>query len=389
MGNKKSYQRGNVRLCGRKWYGSFRQAVLDPSTKERRFKQRSVVLGLRSELSKSAARELLEQVITRETGNIVGGSEERSAPVTFGWFVRNRFFPLKEGVWRPETAKTKRLLIERNLIDAFDSTPMERIDRFTLQLHLNSLAKTRDFSTVLQMRAYLKSIFAEACDMGFVTKDVARLLTVPTQLRETDRTTLTWEQLGTALASLPLRDRVLLETDMTTALRPGELFALRWRCFDYEQGTMRLSETLYRGELRPWGKTRAALTTVHIPRELADALQEWRRQCPNSAPDAPIFPDTCGGFMDSSNYRKRVLHRLAKDLKLPKLTFQVIRRTVATLAQTKGSLKDVQGILRHTRAATTLDVYVQQVPESVQATLDAISAELRSKSLAVSAAANC
>ena len=84
-----------------------------------------------------------------------------------------------------------------------------------------------------------------------------------------------------------------------------------------------------------------------------------------------------------------MLHRLAKDLKLPKLTFQVIRRTVATLAQTKGSLKDVQGILRHTRAATTLDVYVQQVPESVQATLNAISAELRSKSMLVGAAANC
>ncbi len=45
--------------------------------------------------------------------------------------------------------------------------------------------------------------------------------------------------------------------------------------------------------------------------------------------------------MDSSNFRHRVLHRLAEELELPKLTFQVIRRTIATLAQNKGTVKDV------------------------------------------------
>ena len=81
--------------------------------------------------------------------------------------------------------------------------------------------------------------------------------------------------------------------------------------------------------------------------------------------------------MDSNNYRKRVLHKLADDLELPKLTFQVIRRTIATLAQKKGTVKDVQGLMRHSRTATTTDVYMQEIPESVQATVDAINAELR------------
>jgi integrase len=44
----------------------------------------------------------------------------------------------------------------------------------------------------------------------------------------------------------------------------------------------------------------------------------------------------------------------------------VIRRTIATLAQKKGTVKDVQGLLRHSRAATTTDVYMQEIPESVQ-----------------------
>jgi integrase len=68
---------------------------------------------------------------------------------------------------------------------------------------------------------------------------------------------------------------------------------------------------------------------------------------------------------------------LERELELPKLTFQVIRRTIATLAQKKGTVKDIQGVLRHSRIATTTDVYMQEIPESVQRTVDAISAELR------------
>ena len=74
-----------------------------------------------------------------------------------------------------------------------------------------------------------------------------------------------------------------------------------------------------------------------------------------------------------------MLQALADELELPKLTFQVIRRTIATLAQKKGTVKDVQGLLRHSRAATTTDVYMQEIPEGVEATVDSISQELRRK----------
>src|SRR5580692_4866137 len=84
-----------------------------------------------------------------------------------------------------------------------------------------------------------------------------------------------------------------------------------------------------------------------------------------------------GGFLDTDNYRKRVLHKIARELQLPKLTFQVIRRTIATLAQKKGTIKDVQGVIRHSRTATTTDVYMQEIPASVQSTINSINSELR------------
>jgi hypothetical protein len=61
------------------------------------------------------------------------------------------------------------------------------------------------------MRAYIRDIFAEAVDQDFLVKDPARKLKVPAQLRATDTTTLTWDQLRLALSKLSLRDRILLE----------------------------------------------------------------------------------------------------------------------------------------------------------------------------------
>ena len=159
---------------------------------------------------------------------------------------------------------------------------------------------------------------------------------------------------------------------MTNALRPSELFVLKWKCFDCQASAMSVTETVYKGNIRPWGKTKKSLSVIHIPHQLSLSISGERGglECPDSSPEAFIFANQAGGFLDTDNYRKRVLHKLARDLKLPKLTFQVIRRTIATLAQKKGTVKDVQGLMRHSRTATTTDVYMQAIPESVQSTVN-------------------
>ena len=373
-----SHQKGYVTPRGKQWYGYFRKTVKDPATNEEKTVRVTAILGLRSKMSKSEARDALEREITKQNGQSASGNRiMNDGSVTFGWFVKNRFIPLKEAAWKEETAKTKKLLIERDLVDDLGEIPLENFDKFSLQVHMNKLAQTRSKDRVLQMRAYLRDIFAEAVDQDFLAKAPARKVKVPSQLRDTDTTTLTWDQLRKALAELDLKDRILLELEMTNALRPSELFALKWRCFDQSVSTMKVTETAYKGKIRPWGKTRKSLSSVHIPQGLASDLQKWRALCPDASPDAFIFPNQDGGFLDTDNYSKRVLHKLATKLELPKLTFQVIRRTIATLAQKKGTVKDVQGLLRHSRTATTTDVYMQEIPESVQATVNLINLELR------------
>lgn len=115
---------------------------------------------------------------------------------------------------------------------------------------------------------------------------------------------------------------------------------------------------------------------MHLPDDLAAELRQWKGECPNPSRDAFIFPNADGGFMDTSNYRGRVLKPLADKLGIPKLNFQVIRRTIATRAQSLGSVKDIQSHLRHSRADTTANEYMQELPESVQQMVGTVYAML-------------
>ncbi len=359
-----SHQEGSVLLRGKRWYGFYRKDVLDPETEESRSVRVCVRLGLKTEITRAAAREMLRSEIAKQTGQLSDGRLLKDA-VTFEWFVRNRYFPLRQGDWRPETAKEKTAQIEIDLISKFGTRILESLDKFELQTHVNHLARTYCQDRVKQARSYLKSIFDEAIEQEFLVKDPSRTLKIPKNLRPKDKQVLTWDQMGAILAQAKRRDRLVLMLDMTDALRPSELFALRWQSFD-NANTLSLTETVYRRQIRAFGKTTKSLGKMHLPDGLAAELKLWQSECPDPSPKAFMFPNADGGFMDTSNYRSRILKPLAEGLGIPKLNFQVLRRTMATRAQNLGSVKDIQSHLRHSRADTTANEYMQELPESVQ-----------------------
>jgi integrase len=358
--------------------------VLDPNTGESKWKKQRVgVLGPKSKMTKHQAQDSLDVTIAQKTGGTTQPrADERIA--TLGWFTRNRFFPLREGsTWKQETAAIRKIEIEQDILAAFGNLPLAQIDKVMLQTNLNDLARKLSAGRAQHARFYMKAIFEEAIDQDFVQKNPARKLILPKELRPVDKTTLTWNQLRLVLASVPLRDRILLVLDMTETFRPSELFALRWSDFDMDSQTLTVSQTAFRGKLRDFGKTKKSLRTVHLPAGLANELWLWKQEGPDCSPGAFIFPNSRkrngamkNGFIRTDNYRARALKKLAEELGLEKLNFQVLRRTIATLAQTKGNVKDVQGILGHTKADTTVNVYMQQIEEGVKRTLDAIYAEL-------------
>ena len=69
--------------------------------------------------------------------------------------------------------------------------------------------------------------------------------------------------------------------------------------------------------------------------------------------------------MRDNNILVRHIKPAARKLGIEWVNWQVLRRSYATWLQQAGvDVKDAQGLMRHSRASTTMDIYQQLVPES-------------------------
>ena len=93
-------------------------------------------------------------------------------------------------------------------------------------------------------------------------------------------------------------------------------------------------------------------------------------------PDDLVFQSVATGApMRDNNILCRHIKPAARGLGLGWVNWQVLRRSCATWLQQAGvDIKDAQGLMRHSRASTTQDVYQQVVPESQQQAVRKLSA---------------
>jgi hypothetical protein len=62
----------------------------------------------------------------------------------------------------PDTARVT-LLIQQDLIEDFEVVPLQNFDKFTLQVHLNKLAKNRSSDRVLQIPTCSRKTLRAKC----------------------------------------------------------------------------------------------------------------------------------------------------------------------------------------------------------------------------------
>jgi integrase len=405
--NKLRGQRGHVRLEGRSFIGYWNTYTYDESTEERKRKQKSVRLGPKS-MGKFEAEKRLAEFIEKSIG-------PQSAPVidsalSFEKFARDRWMPLKEPKWR-NSSRDGALHVLGHIYKKFGNTALDKIEKIALQNWLNDMAKKYSRSLVLHSRFYLKSILDEAVEQNYLLKNPAKKLEIP-RTKRVDKTVLTAEQFRAVIAELKPPYDLLFRVGIASALRPSELFALRWKDFNSEAGTFTLNQSVYRGEIRPFTKTTEedegdlSLITVTIPGKLVRELVEYRGlhrkdvvlkkpERKDYATEAAyvtalkvklkelegkysskyslhysdqdfIFSTKEGTIMHKENVLFRVLRPIKEKLGIPVLNFQILRRTMATLSQRAGSVKDVQALLRHKTPDVTASEYMQSVPETTR-----------------------
>jgi integrase len=420
------HQEGRVEERGEKskrWYGHYYVYVRDAAGKEVR-RHVGVALGQKAELRKWEAKEKLKKfiaaaaaieeqlrrlvdernldaaqqaalqekvqsLISSESDPELGAARAiaflntRVQPVadrlTLDWYTRERFLPMKEAGWAPSTRETNLYHINQHILPGLGAVPLARLDKFKCQTFLNELARPREgmpfgfsFTVIDHNRTMLKAILEEAVDAELIGRNPARKLLNP-DTREPEKFVLAKSQARALLEALPFRDRLMAMIAAFCALRPGEIFGLRWSSWRGDH--LQIEGTAWRGVLRPGkAKTKGSKAAIVLPDVLIPALKMWREHCGNPLAEALIFPSEQQTPMRPENWLRRRIKPIAAKLKISvPVNFQVLRRTFATNAQGFGGMKDVQTHLRHTDIATTANVYTQPVAESVRKLVNAVT----------------
>lgn len=366
------------------WTGRYSRWIVNAATGEKIRLQKSFTIGPVDTITKSEARRLLRVRIEREL-NLRSDSR-----ITMQHFVETRWVPLRESTWRPSTKSINEYMLS-HINKRFGTTAIEDCDAVSLQLFLDQLSKSYSGSLVRHVRILLKSIMADAVDGDFLRKNPARLLRVPAVLKPVSKTVLSIEQIQKLLSVAKGRDRIIILLCLICALRPSELFALRYRSLDVENGLLNITESVYKGVVRNFCKTTDEnspinLTQVFLPQELVIELVAFR-MLEDGYPDDFIFssstlnkpllkenfqhrnldPLTCKAFHDGSCAKAGIKCRGAG---VPKINYQVFRRTCSTHAQHLGSPTSLASVLRHSKVSTSLDHYVQPQAEATRRLVD-------------------
>jgi len=189
--------------------------------------------------------------------------------------VEHRWRPTVEGNWSPTTKKTNQCFIAA-ILTKFGDKALWELDCIDLQNWFNNLARDYSRSMVFHCHTYLKSICSEAVDQDFLPKDPARKLKRP-KTRKPDETILDWNTYQLVIeAAETVRDELAIKIGSGTAVRPGELFAFRWRslkALPNGRHALKVTETVYKSKIRPWAKTEGSEDYVPLPKRLAIELE--------------------------------------------------------------------------------------------------------------------
>lgn len=151
-------------------------------------------------------------------------------------------------------------------------------------------------------------------------------------------------------------ERVLFVAAVLTGLREGELLGLKWGDIDWVNCQVCVRRTYnYRRFYKPKSKT--SRRRVDLAPGLVSELKRWKLACPPGDLDL-VFPTKIGTPQDATNMLRRQFFPALRRAGLPKIRFQDLRHTYASLLIDQGEYpKYIQDQLGHSTITLTMDIY--------------------------------
>jgi integrase len=248
---------------------------------------------------------------------------------------------------------------------ADDIKPLN-IQRWLKSLHTD---KGLAWTTISKLRGIMHRVYK----VGILHEHVAKnpVLNAETRSKSTYRAIIiTPAQTVAILKSLPSPlHYTLVLTCAATALRSSEILALRWSDVLWHEGRIRISKRWAKGED---GETKTDASDGYVPLHpvLAEHLKDWHQQTPYSKEKDFVFPSLLAEGkvpLSSCSFVKDHLRPAAKAVGVPivdgqRFGLHNLRHSLSNWLVNKGKVepKTVQGLLRHSKIQTTLDLYTQE-----------------------------
>ena len=288
-----------------------------------------------------------------------------------------------EQVYKPTVKQLSyqqyRSIVRNHLVPVLGNVSLQKLTAEKIQaLYTRRLNEGLAPRTIVLIHAVLHSALENAVKWGLVSRNVAKLVSLP-RIERYEAQTLTAEQ-AVMLLEVARESRIeaLLIMAVTTGMRQGELLALRWDDVDFEQGVVYVRHTVNRvvgyGYKETEPKTKASRRRIVLPDVALEALKQHRLHQDQIRIEAGnkwserglVFCNGYGGFLNAERVVAK-FHKLLVDADLPYMRFHDLRHSAATILLAAGvHPKVVQERLGHSKIAMTLDVYSHVLPSMQQ-----------------------
>jgi integrase len=326
--------------------------------------RRSKVLGRCSQMSRGEAESILSAILQP----INRGVARESRPVyTFEQFVDGVYLPFCRRSWKESTGGTSEQIVKTHLSSEFGKQLLHAIRRDELQDFLDRSALELGSSIVKHLRWFLNAIFKLAVSDGLVLSNPAAELRIPKKCQPgRAMRPLTEGEVRKYLEVFNLRERLIAQLAVFEGLRPGEIFALRWKVV--RNGVIRVDQRVYKRvfDTPKNGKAREGA----ISDGTSELLKQWIELAQDTRPDAFVFPSEAQATpLSADNLWRRTMKPKLDKVGLGWATFQVLRKTNASLSKKAGVDPKVASDQRGHGVGVSLEVYtnsdIEQKREAV------------------------
>lgn len=375
-------QRGSIcRTCRGRGPDVWEFRWREPGPDGRRKQRRTVIGSVEEFPTKEAALEAVQALLQAVNQTDPRG---KTQPIRFrslvNHYCREELSPSND--WKSHASKiTIRGYLNKWILPRWGKYILSAIKAGEVERWLRHIPRAR--GTCAKLRNIMSGLFAHAMRHGIYSSNPISLVRQSAK-RSKVPIVLTIPEIHKLLDALPLREWVLVLVDLSTGLRLGELFGLKWGDINFETLEIDVTRSLVMQVVGPC-KTESSQKPVPLDPYIAQVFRLWRQRTPYDAPQDWVFASRKAKGAKpywGQTIMRKVIRPTTKRLGIKKrIGWHTFRHTYTTLLKANQTdPKVMQELLRHGSIKITLDLYAQALNEDKRKAQSTIVKQLRDPS---------